>query len=100
MKSNIKYYSIVALLLLMSEFSCKQQKSEVAADEPKSLSLTTVMKPVSTSVIASVSTVHPLFRTLSLDIKADGYMDYDTRDLETIGARFGGRIEKLYVRYN
>lgn len=33
-------------------------------------------------------------------IKADGYIDFDKTRSESVAARFGGRIEKLYVKYN
>ena len=33
-------------------------------------------------------------------IKAQGYIDFDRNRFESVSARFGGRIEKLYVKYN
>ena len=33
-------------------------------------------------------------------IKAQGYIDYDRNRNQNISARFGGRIEKLFVKYN
>lgn len=33
-------------------------------------------------------------------VKAQGYLDYDRNRNQVISARFGGRIEKLFVKYN
>lgn len=33
-------------------------------------------------------------------IKAQGYIDYDRNRNQNVSARFGGRIEKLFVKYN
>jgi Cu(I)/Ag(I) efflux system membrane fusion protein len=49
-------------------------------------------------IVSSVATVRPQWLSRARDIEASGVVTYDTRRLYTIAARFGGRIERLYVR--
>lgn len=61
--------------------------------------LNALLQPTNALVVANVATVQPERRTESVSLTANGIVTYDTRRLYTIPARFGGRIEKLYVRY-
>ncbi|WP_018622800.1 efflux RND transporter periplasmic adaptor subunit [Spirosoma luteum] len=62
--------------------------------------LNALLKPTNSVVVANIGTVHPERRNEPVAVDANGIVTYDTRRLYTIPARFGGRIEKLYVRYN
>ncbi len=62
--------------------------------------LKALLKPTNSVVVANIGTVEPVRRSEPLTVNANGIITYDTRRLYTIPARFGGRIEKLYVRYN
>ncbi|MEZ0612289.1 efflux RND transporter periplasmic adaptor subunit, partial [Fibrella sp. WM1] len=61
--------------------------------------LNALLKPTNALVVANVATVQPERRTEWVTLTANGIVTYDTRRLYTIPARYGGRIEKLYVRY-
>ena len=43
--------------------------------------------------------VHPVQRAVALSVTAPGTIGYDPRRVRSVAARFGGRIERLYVRY-
>ncbi|WP_225309718.1 efflux RND transporter periplasmic adaptor subunit [Larkinella humicola] len=62
--------------------------------------LKSLLKPTNSIVVATISTVHPERRSETVELKANGIVTYDTRRLFTIPTRFGGRVEKLFVRYN
>jgi multidrug efflux pump subunit AcrA (membrane-fusion protein) len=51
-------------------------------------------------ILASTPTVRGIFKAMSLTYTASGTVAYDTRALRTITARLGGRLEKVYLRYN
>ena len=51
------------------------------------------------AVLAAVTTVSPEEATLPLIIEASGIANYDPRKIQTISARFGGLIEKSFVKY-
>ena len=59
-----------------------------------------VTNPVNEVVISNQETIRPLMKELGNDISAEGYISFDERRNNKISARFGGRIEKLYVKYN
>ncbi len=72
----------------------------IALDDNKyDSSLTDIVRPVNESVLASVRTVIPEKISLPLVIEASGIVNYDPRKIQTISARFGGVIEKSFVRY-
>src|SRR6267154_1240306 len=61
--------------------------------------LSYLLKPVNSVVIASIKTVFPVRKAMEVRIEARGTITHDTRKIATISARFGGRIEKLYIKY-
>lgn len=50
-------------------------------------------------VLSDQSTVRLMARDSNQLISASGYIDLDQNRSESVSARFGGRIEKLYVKY-
>lgn len=61
--------------------------------------LALLLKPTFEYVLTSVKTARPERKTLAASIEAPGYLAYDARKVQAISARFGGRIERLYVKY-
>ena len=59
-----------------------------------------VIASVNQIVISNQQTVRPIIRENKDLISADGYIASDERRNNNVAARFGGRIEKLYVKYN
>ncbi|PRY34995.1 CusB/HlyD membrane fusion family barrel-sandwich protein [Spirosoma oryzae] len=62
--------------------------------------LEALLQPTNSVVVANIATVHPERRGEDVMVETDGIVTYDTRRLYTIPARFEGRVEKLYVRFN
>ncbi len=67
--------------------------------EGAGVSLNTVLQPVNSSVISSVTAVAPEEKEIPVSISVNGYLDFDARTFNNIASRFSGRIEKLYVKY-
>jgi Cu(I)/Ag(I) efflux system membrane fusion protein len=61
--------------------------------------LSYLLKPVNAVIVSSIKTVSPVQKTMETLIHAEGTIIHDTRKISTISARFGGRIEKLYIKY-
>jgi len=59
-----------------------------------------LVKPTNTSVVASVNSVRPQQKSVEVPVGVTGVITYDTRNTYAIPVRFGGRIEKLYLKYN
>ncbi|HMI65632.1 MAG TPA: efflux RND transporter periplasmic adaptor subunit [Cyclobacteriaceae bacterium] len=58
-----------------------------------------LLKPVNSVVTASIKTVFPVRKASEIVIEAKGTITHDTRKIATISTRFGGRIEKQYIKY-
>lgn len=70
------------------------------AQAPASASLQNLLKSPDATVVSTQATVYPSADAPDLTLTLTGRVEYDTRRTEVIAARFGGRIEKLLVRYN
>lgn len=69
------------------------------ASEEAGISLGTVLQPVNSSVVSSVTAITPVQKSIATEIYGDGYLDFDTRTFNNIASRFSGRIEKLFIKY-
>ncbi|ALJ00926.1 efflux RND transporter periplasmic adaptor subunit [Rufibacter tibetensis] len=76
----------------------KQPANSPAA--PVSANLNYLLQPANQTVVSSVHTTQPEQRQVEKEITMSGVVAYDTRRQYIIPARFGGRIEKLYVQFN
>jgi hypothetical protein len=61
--------------------------------------LGSLLKPTNSVVTASIRTVFPVRKAMEIVIEAKGTISHDTRKIATISTRFGGRIEKQYIKY-
>lgn len=59
-----------------------------------------LLRPTNESVVASIATTQPKMKTVEAGVKMEGIITYDPRQIYSIAARAGGRIEQLYVKYN
>ncbi|GAB2452288.1 RND transporter [Hymenobacter qilianensis] len=77
----------------------KKSKGGGAQAQP-SASLQNLLKSPDATVVSTQATVYPSTGAPDLSLTLTGRVEYDTRRTEVIAARFGGRVEKLLVRYN
>jgi Cu(I)/Ag(I) efflux system membrane fusion protein len=63
------------------------------------MTLSDVVLPVNESVLASVQTVGVTREMLPVIIEASGIINFDTRRITTVSARYRGLIEKSYIKY-
>ncbi|MEI6677646.1 MAG: efflux RND transporter periplasmic adaptor subunit [Mariniphaga sp.] len=61
--------------------------------------LNSVVRHVNESVLGSVITVNPFNAKLPITIDALGIINYDPRKVRTVSARFGGVVERSFVKY-
>jgi Cu(I)/Ag(I) efflux system membrane fusion protein len=59
-----------------------------------------LLKPTYEYVLSATKTIRPERKSISDTLKVPGYLTYDARQLKAVSARYGGRIERLYVRYS
>ena len=65
--------------------------------EPDSIGI--LLKPTYQFVLSATETIRPERKSISDTVKVSGYLTYDARQLKAVSVRYGGRIERLYVRY-
>ncbi|MBN8679245.1 MAG: efflux RND transporter periplasmic adaptor subunit [Chitinophagales bacterium] len=58
-----------------------------------------LLKPTYEYVLSATATIRPERKSISDTLKVPGYLSYDARKIKAVSARYGGRIERLYVRY-
>ena len=76
----------------------KKESGTASVDEGMD-SLDFLLKPTYEYVLGSILTIRPETKTINAVIEAPGYLTYDARKVHSISARFGGRIEKLNIRF-
>lgn len=62
-------------------------------------SMDILLKPTNEYVLSATKTIRPVRKSMSDSFEVPGYLTYDARQLKAVSARYGGRIERLYVRY-
>lgn len=61
--------------------------------------LSRLMKSPNEVVIASIKTIKGEYKPVPVSVDAVGIVTYDTRNIYSIPARVGGRVEKIYLKY-
>lgn len=62
--------------------------------------LSKLLKSPNEIVVASVSTVRGQYKSVPVSVEATGVVTYDPRNIYTIPARAGGRLERVFLKYN
>ena len=62
--------------------------------------LSNLLKPTAAAIVSSIKTVMPVRKDITISTDASGIITYDTRRATTLPIRYGGRIEKLYIKFN
>jgi Cu(I)/Ag(I) efflux system membrane fusion protein len=78
----------------------KKPKANTAAQAPAGEPLQNLLQSPDATVVATQATVQPEASAPPMSLTLLGRVEYDVRRNESIAARFGGRVDKLYIRYN
>lgn len=61
--------------------------------------LNKLIKSPNETVIASIKTIRPEFKAMPIELTLQGVVSYDERTSANISARVGGRLEKVFLKY-
>lgn len=61
--------------------------------------LARLIKSPNESIVASIKTIKGEFKSMPVSLEVQGVVTYDTRNIYTIPARIGGRLEKVFLKY-
>lgn len=62
--------------------------------------LSRLLKSPNEIVVASVNTIRGEYKSVPVSVEATGVVTYDSRNIYTIPARAGGRLERVFLKYN
>jgi len=62
--------------------------------------LAKLIKSPNEAVIASIKTIKGEFKAIPVSVEAQGVVTYDSRKIYTIPTRIGGRLEKVFLKYD
>jgi len=74
------------------------EKIELDKNSADSL-LNDIVRSVNETVPGSVTTVSPFYAEIPVIIEALGIINYDSRKIRSVSARFGGVVERSFVKY-
>lgn len=101
---KITLYIMVGLSILF--YGCKKESHDEHSkhgthpkDEASQKALSISAEPTNQKVISSQALVKPVKQLQSSPINAYGFISLDERRSNQVSARVGGRIERLYVKY-
>lgn len=69
------------------------EEGEITADVQR------MLKSPGEAVIGNYKAIRGTFRTMPIEVEADGIVTYDPRQIFTIPARVSGRLEKVYIKH-
>ena len=96
------------MLLAIASVACKQGEQKHIGHQPDSTTgiITTLNEtnwntlPTNRTVIARQKVIAPVYSDINFNIPGNGYIAFDTRRNRKVSVRVGGRIDRLYVKYN
>ena len=88
------------LLICIFIISCNNSNQSKHIESNQKVELDGLSQPSNQTVFSDVKIISPIHKSIKHKINAIGLISYDPSSLNTISARFSGRIEKLYVRFN
>jgi Cu(I)/Ag(I) efflux system membrane fusion protein len=62
--------------------------------------LARLIKSPNEVVVASIKTIKGEFKSMPVSLDVQGIVTYDTRNIYSIPARIGGRLEKVFLKYS
>ena len=97
---------LLTLLLLAAPFiqQCnnadkEDQSTQAHTTMPNEINIEQLINSPNKTVFSRQTTVKLSGQNEKQTLKAQGYIDFDRNNNQAVSARFGGRIEKLFVKY-
>lgn len=97
-------FAIVLMTLVISACNGKKDKKGAAHDDIGAVkidsNLSHLLKPSNEQVVSTLPLIKAEYGTKIFTEEAQGIINYDSRNQNSISSRVGGRIERLLIRYN
>lgn len=89
---------VTSCALYVSSCANREEHTHIPTTKPSELN--GLVQPTNQTIFSRVKTISPIQQSILPHHLAYGVISYNPTLINTISARFSGRIEKLYVRYN
>jgi membrane fusion protein, copper/silver efflux system len=103
-KSGNRLFPMLLLSVLLfqqcNKAETEQQSHQAQNNMPEEVNIDQLVNSPNKQVLSRQATVKLSTQSKVQILKAQGYIDFDKNRNQTVSARFSGRIEKLYVRYD
>ena len=97
-KTKFTFCLLPFAILILVSCNNTNQSNHILSNQK--VELGGLSQPSNQTVFSDVKIISPIHQSVKPIINAIGLISYDPSSLNTISARFSGRIEKLYVRFN
>lgn len=91
-------WTIVSFLFIITSCTTGERHKHIPTSQPSELDA--LAQPTNQTVFSDSKIIFPQQKSITPILTATGIITYDPRLSNTISARYNGRIEKLYVRFN
>lgn len=105
---RLRTYSLAAVLmigmLVMSACRGNKENKHSGHEDPGAVNIDSnlahLLKPSNEQVVSTLPVIKADYGTKILIEEAQGMINYDTRNENSIASRVSGRIERLFIKYN
>lgn len=97
----LKSALILVLVLFLASCQTKPQKDHHDVGKVEvDAELKALIAPSNEQVVAKAEVIKTSYETKIFTAEVQGIVNYDTRSETSVASRVGGRLEKLYIKYN
>ncbi|MBB2150622.1 efflux RND transporter periplasmic adaptor subunit [Pedobacter gandavensis] len=102
--TNKRVFLGLAAISILWLSACKEKKKFDAHHDPATVNvdsnLSHLLKPSNEQVVSSLPVIKAEYGSKIFTEEVQGIINYDTRNQHNISSKIGGRIERLWIKYN
>lgn len=102
--TNIRMLMGLATVSVLLLSACKEKKKVDVHHDPAKVNVDSnlfhLLKPSNEQVVSSLPMIKAEYGTKIFTEEVQGIINYDTRNQHNISSKIGGRIERLWIKYN
>lgn len=101
---NTRVFMGLAAISMLWLSACKEKKKVDSHHDPATVNvdsnLSHLLKPSNEQVVSSLPVIKAEYGSRIFTEEVQGIINYDTRNQHNISSKIGGRIERLWIKYN
>ncbi|MBC8984391.1 efflux RND transporter periplasmic adaptor subunit [Pedobacter sp. N36a] len=101
---NLRVFMGLAAISMLVLSACKEKKKVDSHHDPATVNidsnLSHLLKPSNEQVVSALPVIKAEYGSRIFTEEVQGIINYDTRNQHNISSKIGGRIERLWIKYN